>query len=249
MNAVILAAGVGKRLRPFTEQHPKCLLEFGGTSLLRRHLAMLESRKMKSLTIVTGHLEEQVRAEVMREQPKIPVSFVRNAEYEHGSALSLFCAAAAFRGVPAIIMDADILFDQRVLDRLLDSPTANCLAVDNSVVDTGEEVKVVVSPAGRVLELGKQASETARVLGESVGIFKFSATAGTLLGEALGQAVAVDRDAEYEPVMNGLLGRIEMGFAEVGDLPWLEIDFPGDVERARHEIWPRIQAVESLTSR
>ncbi len=200
---------------------------------------------MKSLTIVTGHLEEQVRAEVMREQPKIPVSFVRNAEYERGSALSLLCATSAFRSASSILMDADILFHWRLMDRLLTSPAANCLAVDDQLVDTGEEVKVVASPAGRVLELSKQVRDVARIVGESVGIFKFSAAAGGALAGALKRAVAADPDVEYEPVINGLLGQIEVGYAAVGDLPWLEIDFPGDVDRAQQEIWPRIVADEA----
>lgn len=166
---MILAAGVGRRLRPYTNQHPKCMLQFGGESLLRRHLAMLASHSTESSTVVTGHLGDQVPTEVARTQSAIPIHLVRNPEYQRGSVLPLLCAASAFRSTSAIsIRDADILVDWRVLERIMASPAASCLAVDNRPVNGTEEVKVVVSPAGLVVELGKRVCGSTRVIGESV---------------------------------------------------------------------------------
>jgi choline kinase len=240
MHAVILAAGVGKRLRPFTSEHPKCLLTFGGKSLLRRHLEMLDGAGVQKICVVVGHLADQVEAEVKQLNCRIPIELVYNAEYRLGSALSLLQAEASLRAEPAIIMDADLLFCRTMVDRLIASPAANCLLVDDRLVDTGEEVKVVVRSDAMVCELGKQVRRTGTVVGESVGIYKFSAETTSKLMGAVQQAVRENPQVEYETVIDSLLEQIPMGYAPIGDLPWIEIDFPQDVDRARDEIWPSI---------
>jgi choline kinase len=240
MNAVILAAGVGKRLRPFTTEHPKCLLTFGGKSLLRRHLEMLDGAGVKNICVVVGHLADQVEAEVKQLNCRMPIELVHNPRYELGSALSLLQAEAAFLSVPAIIMDADLLFCRTMLDRLLASATPNCMLVDDRLVDTGEEVKVVSRSDGRVYELGKQVRREGTVIGESVGIYKFSGETTHDLIEALRRAVRENPQVEYETIIDSLLEHIPIRYVCVGDLPWIEIDFPQDVDRARDEIWPYI---------
>jgi choline kinase len=239
MNAVILAAGVGKRLRPFTTEHPKCLLTFGGKSLLRRHVEMLDGAGMKNICVVVGHLADQVEAELKQLTCRTPIELVYNAEYRFGSALSLLQAEAALR-TAAIIMDADLLFCRTMVDRLVASLAADCLLVDDRLVDSGEEVKVVSRSDGRVYELGKQVRRDGTVIGESVGIYKFSAETTHDLIEALRRAVRENPHVEYETVIDSLLEHIPIRYVRVGDLPWIEIDFPQDVDRARDEIWPSI---------
>ena len=246
MNTVILAAGVGKRLRPFTIQHPKCLLTFGGKSLLRRHLEMMDGFGVQKITVVVGHLADQVEAEVKRVNCRTPIEVIHNPQYELGSALSLLQAEAAFRSAPAIIMDADLLFDRAMLDRLVASPAPDCLLVDDRLVDTGEEVKVVVRADGTVCELGKQVRQDGTVAGESVGIFKFSAETNQKLVTGLQRAVSENPQVEYEPVIQSLLGQIQMRAVPVGDLSWIEIDFPDDVDRANTETWPAIANREKI---
>ena len=244
MNAVILAAGVGKRLRPFTTEHPKCLLTFGGKSLLRRHLEMLDGAGVQKICIVVGHLADQIEAEVKTLSCRAPIDLVYNAEYTFGSALSLLKAEASFSAVAAIIMDADLLFSRTLVDRLMASPAPNCLLVDDRLDDTGEEVKVVVRSDAMVCELGKQVRREGTVVGESVGIYKFSDETTSKLIDALRGAVRENPQVEYESVIDSLLGRIEMSYVPMGDLPWIEIDFPRDVDRARDEIWPDVASRE-----
>ena len=244
MNTVILAAGVGKRLRPFTTEHPKCLLTFGGKSLLRRHLEMMDGLGIEKIAVVVGHLADQVEAEMRRVNCRTPIELVYNPRYELGSALSLLQAEAAFQGLPAIIMDADLLFCRAMLDRLLASLTPNCLLVDDRLVDTGEEVKVVVRSDGTVCELGKQVRREGTVVGESVGIYKFSAETNDKLVAGLRRAVSENPQVEYEAVVESLLEQIQMRHVPVGDLSWIEIDFADDVDRANRETWPAIATWE-----
>jgi choline kinase len=127
------------------------------------------------------------------------------------------------------------------------SPVADCLLVDDRLVDSGEEVKVVSRSDGRVYELGKQVRREGVVIGESVGIYKFSAETTHGLIDALRRAVRENPDVEYETVIDSLLEQIPMRYVRVGDLPWIEIDFPQDVDRARDEIWPDIASRQTST--
>jgi choline kinase len=246
MNTVILAAGIGKRLLPFTAEHPKCLLAFGGKSLLRRHLEMMDAAGVQKIAIVVGHLADQVEAEVKRVHCRVSIELVYNPQYELGSALSLLKAEAAFQNLPAIIMDADLLFCRVMADRILESPAPNCLLVDDRLVDTGEEVKVVAGPNGIVCGLGKQVRREGTVVGESVGIYKFSADTNNKLITGLRLAVAENPKVEYEAVIDSLLEQIEMRYVPVGDLSWIEIDFAADVDRANTETWPAIVNREKI---
>ena len=247
MQAVILAAGVGKRLRPFTDEHPKCLLTFGGKSLLRRHVEMLDAAGVQKICIVVGHLADQIEAEVKQLNCRTLIELVYNPEYRFGSALSLLKAEASLRTVPAIIMDADLLFDRTMVDRLIANPSPNCLLVDDRLVDTGEEVKVVVRSDEMVCELGKQVRREGTVVGESVGIYKFSTETTSKLIEALQRAVRENPQVEYETVIDSKLEQIPMSYVPIGDLAWIEIDFPQDVDRARNEIWPSIASREKAS--
>jgi choline kinase len=232
MKAVILAAGVGKRLQPFTDQHPKCLLGFGEKTLLHRHLDLLGASGVEDITVVVGHHAEQVQAEVSRVACPVLVRLVLNPRYEAGSALSLLKDADAFRDAPSLVMDADILYGKELLERLIRAPSPDCLLVDSELRDSGEEVKVVALEDGRVWELGKNVGGASRVIGESVGIFKFEGPSGSRLADRL--RIATDRDpaVDYELVINALVKEIRMGYVTVGSLPWTEIYFWEDVERA-----------------
>lgn len=239
MKAVILAAGIGERLHPWTESHPKSLLKFGEETLLARHLKHLARIGVEDITIVVGHLAEQIETEISRVDCPVPLFLQPNADYRAGSALSLLAAASIFENHPALIMDADLLVGGVIFERLMQNPAQNCLLVDDRLIDTGEEVKIVVHN-GRVRELGKKINGYGQILGEGVGIYKLSANAGQMLGHALRIATAANPDLEYEPVINSILKDVPVGYEPIGGLPWIEIDFPADVERARREVWPAI---------
>src|SRR5438552_2893993 len=215
MNTVILAAGIGKRLLPFTAERPKCLLDFCGKSLLRRHLEMMDAAGVQKIAIVVGHLADQVEAEVKSVHCRVSIELVYNTQYEFGSALSLLKAEAALQNLPAIIMDADLLFCRVMADRLLEIPAPNCLLVDDRLVDTGEEVKVVAGPKGIVCGLGKQVRREGRVVGESVGMYKFTEDTNNKLLTSLRLAAAGNPQVEYEAVIDSLLEQIEMRYVQV----------------------------------
>lgn len=121
MKAVILAAGVGKRLWQVTQHRPKCLIEIGGQTLLQRYLTSLRSVGIHCADIVVGYKQEMIRVAVAANSCGVRVNFLVNEEFHRGSISSLWIARTALDD-DAIVMDADVLFHQEILRRLVQSP-------------------------------------------------------------------------------------------------------------------------------
>lgn len=243
MRAIILAAGMGWRLKPHTEATPKCLLELGGKTLLRRYLEAFVALGIPEAVLVVGYLKEQVAAEVARGPAGVRVRVAENDRYMRGNILSLWQARHEFDD-DVLIMDADILFPQEMLARLLATPDMNALAVDEQFQDTGEKQKVVCED-GWVVEITKKIGQDPRIRGEAVGMLRLSAEAAEILRGILEEFVETGKDSlEYEEAFRELAGEVPIGVVEVGDLPWVEIDFQEDLARARDEILPRVERLD-----
>lgn len=249
MRAIILAAGRGSRLRQSeSEQLPKCLLRFGGQTLLQRHLGLLKHLGVDEVVLVLGFRHELVRAELDRIgwQPRPEVML--NERYELGSVLSVHAAAGAVtRGGEILLMDADVLYDRRTLEPLLGGAgPASRLLIDRDFEAGDEPVKVCVRD-GVPVELRKRIAEGLAydIVGESIGFYRLDeAAARRLAALAAGYAAGDRAAAPHEEALRDLL--LEQRPFEVADVtgaPWIEIDFPEDVARATRDVLPRLQAV------
>jgi choline kinase len=244
MRAIILAAGVGWRLKPHTEARPKSLLDIGGRSLLLRYLDALAAVGVSEAVFVVGYLKDKIVAEAARGPAAIPVRFIENKHYTRGNILSLWHAREEF-DEDVLIMDADVLFPQELLARLLAAPDRNVIALDERFQDTGEEQKVVCED-GWVVEVTKKIGRDPRVRGEAVGVLRLSAEAAEVLRGILEEFVNTGKDGlEYEDAFRELAAEVPIGVVEVGDLPWIEIDFPEDLTRARDVVLPRVERLDS----
>jgi choline kinase len=247
MKAIVLAAGRGLRL--FGEGHaepPKALLEFSGRTLLRRHVETLRELGVRELVLVTGYREDLVE----RELEAIGAgSFVRttfNPRYEQGAVVSLWMAREELRsGEPVLYLDADVLYPPEMVERLLASPWPNCLVFD-AHFEPGEDPVMLCLSQGSIVDFGKQVRGEFERVGEWPGLLKLDAPTAARLADALDAAIAAgDLLAPYEPAMREvILGDLPapFGIEDVSDLPWIEIDFPEDLERARSEITSRLCA-------
>src|SRR4029077_3427321 len=145
--------GVGKRLWQVTQNRPKCLIEIGGEALFHRYPPSLRGAGVQSADMVVGYKQEMIRAAVTADSCGVRVNFLVNEQFHRGSISSLWIARTAMDD-DAIVMDADVLFHQEILRRLVQSPYENALLMDDTVKQTGEECMVVVE-GGRVIALTK----------------------------------------------------------------------------------------------
>jgi choline kinase len=248
MRAIILAAGRGVRLQlPEDSQLPKCLLRFGGMTLLERHLRMLKSAGVEDVVLAVGFRHELVAAELTRLRWKPAPELVLNEKFELGSVLTVHTTADALcRGGDILLMDADVLYDERILKTLLaGSRPVNRLLIDRDYQAGDEPVKLCVR-GGVPIELRKQLAADLKfdTIGESVGFFRFEQSGARRLAAFV--AGYIDSGRAHMPHEEAVRDLIrERGdlfeVADVSGLPWIEIDFPNDVVRAAQEVLPQLQ--------
>jgi len=119
MKALILAAGVGKRLKANV---PKILLKVGNKSLLERHYENLLNLGIKNIGIVIGYKSNQLTNFIKKIDIKKNIKIFRNSRYKLGSIVSLVCASKFFHTKGDLIfMDGDVFYDKKVLKKLINS--------------------------------------------------------------------------------------------------------------------------------
>ena len=240
MKAVILAAGVGKRLALLTKDRPKCLIELGGRSLLTRSLDALLEAGIKTAILVVGYKQELIRGAVGERYRGLGIHYVVNEQYRRGSLYSLWLARVAFDD-DLLIMDADVLCPASFITRLITSSHPNALLVDETVRSHSEEMMAIIR-GGRVVALTKQWSgEPPDLIGEGVGFLKVTRHDSAALLAAMEPFVKRgELDMEYEHTWETFFRAVTVGYEKIGGQPWIEIDFPEDIERAEREVLPRL---------
>jgi choline kinase len=248
MRAIILAAGRGVRLQlPEDRQLPKCLLRFGDMTLLERHLRMLKSAGVEDVAIAVGFRHELVEAELTRLRWEPRPEIVINMQFELGSVLTVHTAFDAMtRGGDILLMDADVLYDERILSALVaGSAPANRLLIDRDFEAGDEPVKLCLR-AGEPVELRKQLAADLEfdTIGESVGFFRFDQAGARRLAALVADYVDTGRaHMPHEEAVRDLIRERSqvLEVADVTGLPWIEIDFPNDVLRAARDVLPQLQ--------
>ena len=242
MKAIILAAGQGIRLRPLTDDKPKCLVELAGKPLLEHQLAILRAGGVDDIHIVGGYRAEQLQ------RPGITLH-INERFAETNMVATLFAAEAVMTGESDLIIGyGDIVYESRVLAALLavDAPIA--LAVDREwrrywaarmadPLSDAETLKLIDS--GRVVELGKKPQSYDDIQGQYTGLIKIRADHVARLAEAYH---AMDRNAIYDGkdfdnmYMTSLIQHlITSGWdarAALIDNGWAEVDCEADLEVA-----------------
>ena len=248
MRAIILAAGRGMRLQQIEDQHqPKCLLTFGGMTLLERHLRLLAEVGVTDIVLALGFRHDLVAAELDRlgwlPRPEI----VLNPGFELGSVLTVHTVAEAMtRGGDVLLMDADVLYDARIASALVAGAAAvNRVLIDRDFEPGEEPVKVCVQ-GGVPIELRKKLAGDLQfdTIGESIGFFRFDEAGARRLATLVAGYVESDRAnmPHEEAVRDLILERSQViEIHDVTGAPWIEIDFPTDVVRAAQEVLPLLQ--------
>jgi len=234
--AVILAAGVGSRLRPLTDDVPPCLLKINSITILEHQIKNLEKCGIEQVTVVTGHKAEKIK-EFIQETFKdrnLTFNFIHNEYYSTTSNLfSLWLARGTFEG-GFICLNSDTVFDVEILKSLLESEGDICLAVDKKEC-TEEDMKVKVKNG--IIKIDKRIPKE-EVYGEFIGIANFSERGEKKLIHALSNMPTDMRRKGYVSI--GIQGLIDRGHkvceVEIQRRFWKEIDFIEDLNEVRNQL-------------
>jgi choline kinase len=203
----------------------------GGVPLLQRTLEALQRSHIQECTIVTGYLKEKIE-EFVRSRPlPLAVSFVENPLFvTTGNNYSLWTARESILGHDMVLLDADILFDSRLLTLLIRSPHPNGLIMRATSQLGPEEIKVELDGSGDVKHIGKEV-DPAVASGESIGIEKFSVDAARTLFEVLDRRKA--RNEFYEASFQEIIeAGVRVHAVDSEGLACMEIDTPEDLTAA-----------------
>jgi len=249
VKAIIFAAGVGRRLQGVTQGRPKCLVEIGGRTLLSRHVEYLGRLGVRQVVLVVGYAQEHIRQAMAADPFAQDIRWVVNEQFTRGSMTSLW-AARSEMDEDVVLMDADVLYAPAILARLLHSPMSTALLMDESVKQESEEC-MIAAKSGRVLTLSKTLPPAYAYdeAGEGVGFLKVQKQdIPALLRSVQAHVEAEALDLEYEDALKDFFDEVPVGYEKIGGIPWIEIDFPEDIERASSEILPAVRAMENNTS-
>lgn len=229
--AIVVAAGVGSRLRPLTEDRPKSLIEVGGESMLKRSLRLMTEQGISDFVVVVGYRKEMIEDHVR----EFPVTFINNPFYGiTNNMASLWFALSLIKG-DFIYSHSDIVYEPDLLTMLVDDPKENVLLVEKKECGI-EEMKVQVHEgclAASNKEIPKEKS-----FGEWTGLAKFSHGFGIELMSTIGLLIEQGHLMAYDTLAFTELatkGR-EIGILSFINRPWIEIDIAEDLKSA-HELF------------
>ena len=173
--ALVIAAGLGSRLKKHTENLPKCMLDFGGKTLLQRQLDSYKKNGIKDISLIRGYKKEKINYKGIR--------YFENNDYENNNILnSIFYAEKVING-NIIISYSDILFDPSVVRRTLNSDHDISVVVDidwrgyyvgRKDHPISEAENVIFNSNNEVVKIGKINTENQEVHGEFIGMIKLS---------------------------------------------------------------------------
>ncbi len=231
IKAIILAAGVGSRIRPLTDNCPKSLLKINGKTILEMMLSHIQACGINEVVFVLGYLQNQIKDYVKIQFPDLIVQFITNEKYEvTNTGYSLMLTKDFVQDSTFIKFDADVVFDINILTSLIASEYDNCLCIDKNINLDAEEIKVIIKDDNRVVKASKTVNPV-DAIGESIGIEKISGeTACTLFNEL--ELMMKDEQYHqeyYEAAYERLIEKdVPFHALDISGLKWTEIDTQED---------------------
>jgi L-glutamine-phosphate cytidylyltransferase len=234
MKAIILSAGQGSRLGHLVDDRPKCLIDFGGRSLLDRQLDTLEANGVREAVVVTGFHDELVSEAIGRRSGGPEVRTIFNPFYKVADNTgSLFMAREELAG-DCLVWNGDTLVSDALMGRVLANPQRGiCVTVDRKESYDEDDMKVV-EESGLLKAIGKRLPMD-RVNAESIGLLAFRSGGAEQFREAISQAMRTPEGTTiwYLRVIHQIAQSAAVSTFDIRGEEWGEVDFPADVETAR----------------
>jgi len=233
MKALILSAGISRRLYPVTYNTPKSLLNVNGKPILDYQLDALRKVGIMEIVVVLGYYKERFVEHFKQFHPDFKLRIVTNHHFfETNTAYSVWLCKDKSDNDDIILMNADVLFPPELMIRLIESKYKNVMAVEIKRCG-GEEVKVIEGEKRRIVAIGKELIQE-NSLGEFIGVAKFSKEFMNKFFTSLDKLIIAGGKTDYfEAAIDPLLSKNQIYFEDISDIPCQEIDFIEDLEVAQ----------------
>lgn len=239
MQAVILAAGMGKRLKEYTAENTKCMVKVNGITLIERVLRILDRKHLSKIIIVIGYEGQRLMEYISTLKIQTPVCFIHNEVYDKTNNIySLALAKQYLVSEDTLLFESDIIFEEALVDILLEDPRETLALVDKfaswmdgtcMVLDEDDSIKDFIP--GKYLKFANKGDYY-----KTVNIYKFSQhfSANTYVPFLEAYAKAMGNNEYYESVIKliALLETKEIKAKRLTGEVWYEIDDIQDLDIA-----------------
>ena len=199
MKMIILAAGQGTRLRPLTNDKPKCMVKYQGKPIIDYILDVAKECSVKNIALVNGYKKEVLEEYLSDEK----LNFYTNKEFDSTNMVSTLFCAKDFMDDDIIISYADIVYKKEVLEKLIKSKEDFSVVVDRkwrelwfqrmeNPLDDAETLKI---KDGKILELGKKPKSYDEIEEQYIGLIKISKN---ILNKVIDFYENLDRNKMYD---------------------------------------------------
>lgn len=226
MIGVILAAGVGSRLRPMTNDKPKCLVTTAGKPILQYQLDTYKEAGIKELVIVVGYEGQAIR-DYCKYNKDFNITIIENDIYEDTNNMYSFYLAKEFvKGKAFILNNADLSVDSSLVSKMVNDKRTDLVAVDAGLFND-ESMKVSLNSESKIIDISKKVKKDDS-FGCSIDFYKFSKESSELFFNELESIIEVDKNLKdwTEVAMQRLFQSQKLKFEafDICGLPWVEID-------------------------
>lgn len=239
MKALILAAGMGKRLKPITDRIPKTLIKVEDKPILGHILTNIKECGIEDVLIVTGYKDELIHEYVGNgSRWGLNITYCHNKWYNTTeNILSVNLASGYLSEDEFILINADDLFSPFILSRLMEKHGDIVLAVDNQGTVGTEEMKVYTDGNGRITAVSKEL-DPLESYGEDIGIIKFSKIGGRAFLDSIKKIIRERGPHFYfqEAIHDLSTKEYPVNYINIGNEPWIEVDDHFDLKWAKTPI-------------
>lgn len=240
MQALILAAGFGKRLQPITNTIPKSLVEVNGTPLLVNALDHLSGRTIDEVVIVVGHKKEKIMDRIGHMYQGMKITYVENPDYDRTNNIYSFYLARNYIHDDVIMLECDLFYQRELIDKIVDT-TADCNilvspfnpeTMDGTVIEPGDDGKA------RALSVNRMQGPDFCFNGKlkTINIYKFKKEfiVNKFFPMLKTYMHLYDKNSYYELVLGILiyLRNDDFQIVPIDESKWCEIDDRDDLKRA-----------------
>ena len=256
MQAIILAAGMGKRLKELTEDITKCMIKVNNVTLIERMLSQLDNLNLNKIILVVGYKGNKLKKFVKTLNIKTPIEFVENEVYNKTNNIySLFLAKNYLLNDDSLILESDLIFENGILEDLINDSYPNLALVakfeswmDGTVVIIDEKSNIL-----NFLSKDQFSFEDISSYYKTVNIYKFSKKFSSHYYipflEAYIQSLGTNE--YYEQVLNVIsnLDEFHIKVKKIVDKNWYEIDDIQDLDIAESIFASDDEKLSKITSR
>jgi HAD superfamily hydrolase (TIGR01450 family) len=234
MEAVILAAGVGSRLRSITENKPKCMVKVSGMPIIEHQIKAYLNAGIDKVHVITGYKNDTVK-DYLESYNKTRINVVFNKDYaKTDNMYSLFLTRKELFGKEFVLSNGDVVFDASIINDIVNQTPVDVIACDKGSFDD-EAMKIIVNKEGYITSISKQIPPDS-AFGNSLDLYRFSSISSEVFFSEITRIIELENNVNcwVEVGLERLLsnGQLKMRPFDISRRRWVEIDNMQDLLNA-----------------